>query len=160
MWRTEGLGVGEIIDVTDLDGDGETEVVFSPGSRLNTRYPAGAGPGELIVLAARDGAVLWRYAFAGVEFGLNRRRTTIVANADGRSKSIGESRRSERPGIARQSRARIRTLGRSCRLLYRGVEQTRATHGYRATSERSARSCRKRASRTGFYPRRRGQSAR
>jgi len=88
MWRTEGLGVGEIIDITDLDGDGETEVVFSPGSRLNTRFPAGAGPGELIVLAARDGAVLWRYAFAGVEFGLNRRRTTIVANADGRSKSI------------------------------------------------------------------------
>ena len=88
VWRTQGLGIGEIIDVTDLDGDGEAEIVFSPGSRLNSRYPAGAGPGELIVLAARDGAVLWRYAFTGVEFGLNRRRTTIAANADGRSKSI------------------------------------------------------------------------
>jgi len=87
-WRTPGLGVGEIIDVTDLDGDGEAEVVFSSGSRLNSRFPAGAGPGELIVLAARDGEVLWRYAFAGTEFGLNRRRTTVVANADTGGKSI------------------------------------------------------------------------
>jgi outer membrane protein assembly factor BamB len=88
VWRTPGLGVGEIIDVTDVDSDGEAEVLFSSGSRLNPRYPSGAGPGELFVLAARDGAVLWRYAFAGIEFGLNRRRTTIVANADTPGKSI------------------------------------------------------------------------
>lgn len=81
VWSTPGVGIGEVIDAVDLDGDGELEVVFSPGSRWNMLNPSGAGPGELIVLAARDGTVLWRYEFAGIEFGLNRRRTTIVPNA-------------------------------------------------------------------------------
>jgi outer membrane protein assembly factor BamB len=88
VWRTPGLGIGEIIDVTDLDGDGTAEVVFSPGSRWNMLNPSGAGAGELIVAAASNGEVLWRHAFAGVEFGLNRKRTTIVANPQGRGKSI------------------------------------------------------------------------
>jgi outer membrane protein assembly factor BamB len=88
VWRTPALGIGEIIDVTDLDGDGTAEVVFSPGSRWNMANPSGAGPGELIVLDARRGEVLWRFAFTGIEFGLNRRRTTIVSNAQGPGKSI------------------------------------------------------------------------
>lgn len=87
-WRQEGLGIGEVIDVTDLDGDGQNEVIFSPGSRWNTLNPGGAGPGELIVLAAQTGEVLWRHAFEGIEFGLNRRRVSIVPNADGPGKSL------------------------------------------------------------------------
>ena len=88
IWSTPAVGIGEIIDVTDLDGDGTDEVVFSPGSRWNLLNPSGGGPGELLVLAAADGAVLWRYRFEGVEFGLNRRRTTIVPNPQGTGKSL------------------------------------------------------------------------
>ncbi len=87
-WRQDGLGIGEIIDVTDLDGDGRPEVIFSPGSRWKLRNPSGKGPGELIVLSAASGEVLWRHAFVGIEFGLNRRRTTIAPNPDGPGKSI------------------------------------------------------------------------
>jgi len=88
LWSTHGLGIGEIVDVTDLDGDGEEEIIFSPGSRWNTPNPSGGGPGELLILATKDGEVLWRYAFTGIEFGLNRRRTTVAPNPQGSGKSI------------------------------------------------------------------------
>jgi len=88
VWRTPGLGIGEIIDVADLDDDGAYEVIFSPGSRWNMLNPSGAGPGELIIVSAASGEVLWQHSFVGIEFGLNRRRTTIAANPNGTGKSL------------------------------------------------------------------------
>jgi outer membrane protein assembly factor BamB len=78
LWKTGGLGLGEIIDVVDLDNDGEAEVVYSTHARVNPRHAAATEPGGLFVLSAKSGEVLWRYRFSGLELGLNRYRTTIA----------------------------------------------------------------------------------
>src|SRR5262249_47600614 len=83
LWKAGGLGLGEIIDVVDLDNDGEAEVIYSTHARVNPRYAAATESGALFVLSAKSGEVLWRYHFSGLELGLNRYRTTI-AHIDGK----------------------------------------------------------------------------
>lgn len=83
IWRSDSVGIGEIIDVTDLDGDAMPEVVFSARSGFSA-----SGPGNLTVLSASTGEMLWRYQFGGLELGMNRYRTTIASLDGTGAKSI------------------------------------------------------------------------
>lgn len=82
LWRNNALGLGEIIDVVDLDGDGAQEVVFS------TFAAAQSGPGALHVLSTATGELLWQHRFQGLEYGANRYRTTVTSLDGGATRSI------------------------------------------------------------------------
>lgn len=88
VWRTDGVGVGELIDVADLDGDGRVELIFSALQRLQFDYNAATGPGRLLILDAHSGSILWTHRFEGLEFGFNRRRTLVASVDGGRTRSI------------------------------------------------------------------------
>jgi hypothetical protein len=88
QWVNSQLGLGEIIDIVDLDGDGSTEVIYSAKAGINPAHSSGTGPGVLYILSAKSGAIMWAHKFKGIEFGLNRYRTTIVNINGAKSKSI------------------------------------------------------------------------
>lgn len=87
-WRTDGVGVGELLDVADLDGDGRAELLFSVLQRLQFDYNAATGPGRLLILDALSGNILWTHQFERLEFGFNRRRTLVASTDGGRTQSI------------------------------------------------------------------------
>ena len=86
-WSSPGLGIGELIDVADLDGNGSFELIYSPFARGGAGGTSSA-PGELTILDALSGAVLWRYTFAGLESGISRERTAIASFDGGATQSI------------------------------------------------------------------------
>jgi outer membrane protein assembly factor BamB len=87
-WKNDEVGLGEIIDVSDLDADGVLDVVYAAHAKITIANSSATAPGSLYVLSADSGEVQWSYEFSNLEFGLNRYRTTI-ANIDGaRTKSI------------------------------------------------------------------------
>ncbi len=88
QWVNSQLGLGEIIDVVDLDGNGSAELIYSAKAGINPANSSGTSAGMLYILSTESGSIMWTYKFKGIEFGLNRYRTTIV-NIDGaKSKSI------------------------------------------------------------------------
>jgi outer membrane protein assembly factor BamB len=88
VWRTDGVGVGELLDVADLDGDGRVELLFSALQRLQFDYNAATGPGRFLILDAQTGNILWTHQFEGLAFGFNRRRTLVASVDGGRTRSI------------------------------------------------------------------------
>jgi hypothetical protein len=83
LWRSDSVGIGDIIDISDLDNDGDPEVIFSARSGFSASAPA-----KMVVLSATTGKILWTYQFEGLEFGIDRYRTTILELDGSGAKSI------------------------------------------------------------------------
>ncbi|MFC3149145.1 PQQ-binding-like beta-propeller repeat protein [Piscinibacterium candidicorallinum] len=87
-WRAGGLGLGEIVDVADLDADGTAEVIYVVTARINPRHASATAAGAIVVLSASSGEVLWRTELSGIEFGPNRYRATLAALGPGPGLSL------------------------------------------------------------------------
>lgn len=79
VWAAAPAGLSEIIDVSDLDADGDLDVTCS-----SYRYKS---PGSISIFSFDTGEIEFRFSFSGAEGGLNRGTTTVVS-LDGRTRMI------------------------------------------------------------------------